>query len=82
MIDERTEDYIMCDTPEKIQFFRLLALKSALKIEIKTGMRKRGRSAYAIIKGEFGFKGNKKRVLQQFENFLKESYNLNTTEVK
>ena len=76
MIDERTEDYIMCDTPEKIQFFRLLALKSALKLEIKTSMRKRGRSAYAIIKGEFGFTGGKKKVLQQFEDFLKETYNM------
>ena len=28
MTDERTEDYIMCDTPEKIQLFRLLALKA------------------------------------------------------
>ena len=76
MTDERTDDYIMCDTPEKIQFFRMLALKSALKLEIKTGMRRRGRSAYAIIKEEFGFTGGKKKVLQQFEDFLKETYNM------
>tara|TARA_B110001454_G_scaffold19408_1_gene18175 strand:- start:812 stop:1051 length:240 start_codon:yes stop_codon:yes gene_type:complete len=76
MTDERTDDYIMCDTPEKIQFFRLLALKCALKVEIKTGMRRRGRSSYAIIKEEFGFTGGKKKVLQQFEDFLKETYNM------
>ena len=76
MTDERTDDYIMCDTPEKIQLFRLLALKASLKLEIKTSMRRRGRSAYAIIKEEFGFTGGKKKVLQQFEDFLKETYNL------
>ena len=76
MTDERTEDYIICDTPEKIQLFRLLALKSALKLEINTSMRRRGRSAYAIIKEEFGFTGGKKKVLQQFEVFLKETYNM------
>ena len=66
----------MCDTPEKIQFFRMLALKSALKLEINTSLRRRGRSAYAIIKEEFGFTGGKKKVLQQFEDFLKETYNM------
>ena len=76
MIDERTDDYIMCDTPEKIQLFRLLALKASLKVEIKTGMRRRGRSSYAIIKEEFAFTGGKKKVLQQFEDFLKETYNM------
>ena len=39
-------------------------------------MRKRGRSSYAIIKEEFGFTGGKKKVLQQFEDFLKETYNM------
>lgn len=76
MTDERTEDYIICDTPEKIQLFRLLALKASLKLEINTSMRRRGRSAYAIIKEEFGFTGGKKKVLQQFEDFLKETYNM------
>jgi hypothetical protein len=76
MTDERTDDYIMCDTPEKIQLFRLLALKASLKLEINTSMRRRGRSAYAIIKEEFGFTGGKKKVLQQFEDFLKETYNM------
>ena len=76
MTDERTDDYIMCDTPEKIQFFRMLALKSALKLEINTSLRRRGRSSYAIIKEEFGFKGNRKRVLRQFEDLIKETYNM------
>jgi len=37
------------------------------------GMKRRGRSAYSIIKEEFGFKGNKQRVLKQLETKLDES---------
>lgn len=54
------------DTPEAIDQFRLRALRSALKMEI-FGMKRRGQSAYSIIKQEFGLKGNKKKVLEQFE---------------
>ena len=44
---------------------RLLVLKSALKLEI-SGLRRRGRSAYSIIKSEFNLKGNKQKVYDQF----------------
>ncbi|MAR67042.1 MAG: hypothetical protein CL833_07330 [Crocinitomicaceae bacterium] len=54
------------DTPEAIEQFRLRALRSALKMEI-FGMKRRGQSAYSIIKQEFGLKGNKRSVLEQFE---------------
>lgn len=63
---------LIIDTPEGITAYRLLALRGALKLEIM-GMRRRGRSAYAIIKEEFGLKGNKQRVLEQYEALLKES---------
>ena len=57
---------------ENILEFRLMVLHSALKLEVQTGMRmSRGRSAYSIVKKEYGFKGNKQRVLDQFEEFLK-----------
>ena len=55
------------DDPDQIAFFRLKALRGALKLEI-LGMRRNGRSVYAIIKEEFGFKGNKQKVLQQLED--------------
>ncbi len=42
--------------------FRLIALKGALKLEI-LGMKRRGRSAYSIIKQEFGLKGSRESVL-------------------
>lgn len=44
--------------------FRLCALRAGLKLE-RQGMRRRGRSAYAIVKREFGFKGNREAVYTQ-----------------
>ena len=62
------------DTPEKINMFRFLSLRSALKLEC-LGMKRRGQSAYSIIKAEYGFKGNKKSVLEQMEQIIKEAKN-------
>jgi hypothetical protein len=36
------------------------------------GMKRRGQSAYSIIKEQYGFKGNKKSVLSQMEQIIKE----------
>jgi len=57
------------DSIEEIALFRMKALRSALKLEI-LGMKRRGRSAYSIVKEEFRFKGSKQKVLQQLENAL------------
>ena len=57
------------DTPEAINQFRMRALRGALKMEI-FGMKRRGQSAYSIIKQEFGLKGNKQSVLEQFEKLI------------
>ena len=65
-------------TPEQISFFRLAALKGALKLET-VGMKRRGRSAYSIVKEEFGFKGNKKKVLSQLEELIEELISANQT---
>lgn len=62
---------ITLDTPEQIDMFRFLSLKSALKLEC-LGMGRRGQSAYSIIKQEYGFKGSKKSVLEQMEQIIKE----------
>ena len=64
---------IVLDIPEDINAGRILALKGALKIEVNTGLRRKGRSAYSIIKEEFGFKGNKTRVLSQLEDWIAEN---------
>ena len=47
-----------------IAMFRLLTLRSALKLEI-LGMKHSQGSVYALVKREFGFRGNKQRVLEQ-----------------
>ena len=65
---------IVLDTPEKIDMGRFIILKSALKLEC-LGMARRGQSAYSIIKAEYGFTGNKKSVLEQMEQIIKEVKN-------
>ena len=55
---------------DNINMFRIKTLRSALKLEC-LGMTKRGRSAYKIIKQEFGFVGNKQEVLRQLEMWIK-----------
>ena len=61
----------MLTTPEEISAARLITLRGALKLEL-LGMKRRGRSAYAIIKDEFGLKGNKQSVYNQFDNIVKD----------
>jgi hypothetical protein len=60
-------------TGEQIPVFRLKMLLIGLKSEIR-GMRltSKGSSCYSIIKREFGLKGNKQKVLDQFEQILKD----------
>jgi hypothetical protein len=58
------------DSPEAINNFRLRSLRGALKLEI-LGMKRRGRSAYSLIKEEFGFKGNRQSVLVQIEEQIR-----------
>ena len=65
-------------TGESIMHYRLLTLIQGLKAEIR-GMRltSKGRTCYAIIKSEYGFKGNKEKVLTQVEQLMatiKEEY--------
>lgn len=52
-------------TGNEINSFRLLALKGALHLEC-LGMKRSGRSAYNIVRSEFGLKGNKHSVYNQF----------------
>ena len=71
---ERIITMITANTPESIDRFRLVALKSALKLET-LGMKRRGQSAYSIVKQELGLKGNKESVLKQLEAKIKEIKN-------
>lgn len=60
---------IVIDTPEGIRLAQMSALKYALKLEIM-GMKRHGRSAYSIIKEEWGLKGSKEKVYEQFVKIL------------
>ena len=48
----------------KIDFLQMCTLRGALRLELK-GMKRRGKSAYAIIKRNYGLRGNKQSVLTQ-----------------
>jgi len=52
----------MLSNPTHIELFQLCALRTGLVLEIK-GMKKTGRSCYAILK-EMGYRGNRERVLE------------------
>jgi hypothetical protein len=67
----------MLTTPNQIQGARLLTLRQALKLEIK-GMKRTGRSAYAILKDE-GFTGTRQQVLDQLDQ-IREQLLQTTTE--
>jgi len=54
--------------PDHIARFRLCALRAALKLEI-AGMKRRGQSAYQILKAE-GYSGTRAQVLEQLINHL------------
>ena len=68
-------------TKDNINRFRLAALKGALKLEM-VGMKRRGRSAYSIIKEEFGFTGNRESVLQALENLIETEKDENSRSVQ
>lgn len=54
----------MIDTKAGIEGYRLCAMRAALKLEILGLKHSRG-SVYALIKRQFGFRGNKQSVLEQ-----------------
>lgn len=58
------------DTPEQIEMLRFLTLRSALKLECR-GMKGRT-NAYATLKTQYGFKGNKQSVLKQVEEIIQQ----------
>lgn len=64
---------IILDKPEQIQMARYLTMRSGLKLEIQGLRLTRGVSCYKLIKDTFGLKGNKQKVLDQFEDLLREA---------
>ena len=60
---------MMITNPEDIDLYTVKAKRVALVLEMK-GMKKRGRSAYSLIKEEFGLKGNKQNVFEQLGEII------------
>ena len=56
-------------TGDNIDLFRMSILEKALRLEL-LGMKGRGRSAYSVIKSEFGLKGNRQSVYDQFKVYV------------
>lgn len=56
---------LVFDTPEKISMFRLIQLKHALRLEIKTGM-KVGRGSLVKSVQSLGFEGRTKKAALAF----------------
>lgn len=52
-----------------IEHFRLTSILSALRLEVRGIKHSRG-SVCAAVKRQYGFKGNKAKVAQQFEAYL------------
>ena len=50
--------------PGTIEAARLLALRQMLRLEL-AGMRRKGRTAYAILRSEFGLRGSRESVFAQ-----------------
>ena len=59
------------DTPDQIARYRLATLRAALKLEI-AGLKRRGPSAYAILKTE-GFTGTRAEILEQINKQLEQT---------
>ena len=53
-------------TPQQIDDTRRLTLRQMLKLEIK-GIKRSGRSAYSILKSDYGYKGTRESVLAQLD---------------
>ena len=73
MIEETESGTIL--TGRHIGLYRLNTLLYGLKVEIESGGKRRltrGRSCYAIIKSQFGFKGNKEKVYNQLQDYITE----------
>ena len=70
---------------DDVIMFAIIALESALRLEVKGMKVSSGRSAYSIVKDRYQLKGSKQRVLEQFNqivNALREERGLPVKELQ
>jgi hypothetical protein len=56
---------LVIETPDQQKYWRILQLRSALRLECAGMKHSSGRSVCPIVKQEFKFKGSKQSVLDQ-----------------
>ena len=56
---------MIIDKPNHLEVYRMMVQRQALKLQMK-GIRTRGRSAYSMIKEQYGLKGNITKVYTEF----------------
>jgi hypothetical protein len=61
---------MMLNTRDQIHQFRRLTLLKGLQLEAEGFQVKRPPSCYTVVKKEFGLKGNKAKVLEQFTKIV------------
>ena len=61
---------IIADTPQQIELYQMLVLRSALKLEMLGLKMSRGRTAYSSIKQMFNLKGSRQKVLDTFNEII------------
>ena len=59
---------------EAVNFFRMATLLRGMKSELKTGMRMTSKapSCFTIVRREYGLKGNKQKLIDQFEKLVQD----------
>ena len=63
---------IIADTPQKIDLYRMHVLEKMLKLEMLGMKMSRGKTAYSAIKHLFNIKGSRQKVLDIFNEIIKE----------
>ena len=63
---------MIIDKPEQIDLYQMLVLRSALKLEMLGLTISRGKTAYSSIKQMFNLKGNRQKVLDTFNEIIKQ----------
>ena len=71
-----TNETIVFNTPEGIEFVQLCARRGALKLEL-VGLKRRGRTAYSICKEVYGLKGTREQVLAQMNELIEQAHREN-----
>jgi len=72
MSQEHDQEAHAVSDPNAIAHLRRAALRQGLILEIHGMNRGSRQSAYSIIKKQFGLKGNRQHVLEQFTNLIEE----------